>query len=354
MIGSKCNGCYACANLCDCIEMKIDENGFWYPFKNDKCIQCGLCVRKCPALKKSDVRNNPVSYVAFNKDENIRINSASGGIFTAVAEKILDNNGIVFGAKFDEKLNVIHGFSDNKKDLEKFRGSKYVQSKIGDNFKKVKEFLLKGQDVLFTGTPCQIGGLYAYLGKNYDNLFTQDIICHGVPSPKVFKKYIDYMSKISKPLDVSFRNKNEGWRNFSMAINFENGVKYSKNYTEDLMLVAYVQNICLRMSCHNCAFKSRHRQSDLTIADYWGVENVHPHLDDDMGISVIIVNSKKGELLFEKIKENLIFQETNLDTCLIYNPSMEKSVVMDNNRSDFFKNLNNLDFNDLVQKYCNL
>jgi len=212
-----CTGCYACYNICpkSCLAMNSDNEGFWYPkVDNKNCIQCKKCIKVCPIINKTTVYNEPFSYACYNKDNNIRFESSSGGIFTLVAEEIIKNGGVVFGAGFDGDFNVKHSYVETIEELHRFRGSKYVQSSIGDAYKQSGSFLKQGRLVLFSGTPCQIGGLKSYLGTEYSNLFCIDIVCHGVPSPKVWKKYVSFRVNISgTPIqNITFRLKNKGKR----------------------------------------------------------------------------------------------------------------------------------------------
>lgn len=355
---SKCSGCHACASICpqNCIEMKVDDEGFWYPKINaSTCINCGLCEKACPIIhnKHNLIKRTPDTYAAFNKNEDIRMNSSSGGMFTLIAEHIVNQNGVVFGACFDKEFNVIHNFVETIYDLHKFRGSKYVQSKIGDTYKKAKNFLDSGRLVLFTGTPCQIGGLYSYLRKDYDNLLTQDIICHGVPSPKAWKKYIDFREDIDKqkPTNIYFRNKDRGWKQFSMKFTYSEN-SYCETLRGDQMMKAFLKNRCLRPSCYNCSFKNINRQSDITLADYWGISNVHPEMDDDKGTSLLILNSDKGKAIFEQIKDNTLHLKSDLNIAVKYNSAMIKSVANNKYRDKFMNNLDKYEFDKLVKKYC--
>lgn len=352
---TKCCGCYACYSICprNAITMNEDEKGFRYPKINkEKCIECGLCTKVCPNLNNKKIENKPVAYSCINKNEKIRKQSSSGGIFTLISEEILKKNGIVFGATFDNKYNVVHEYIEKKDDLKKLRGSKYVQSIIDNTYKKAKEFLDNDRYVLFTGTPCQIEGLKRYLQKDYDKLYTQDIICHGVPSPKVWRKYLEYRKSkdLKDPIHINFRQKDNGWHLYSMLISY-NDYEYKINHTEDLFMKAFLRNTSLRDSCYSCNFKKKNRISDITLGDFWGIENVLPKMNDDKGTSLVVVNSNKGKELFELIKNDIDFKKINLEDALQYNKSMIESVEMDKNRENFFKNLDKMQFNSLVKKY---
>lgn len=352
-----CTGCYACFNICpvNCISMESDEEGFEYPrIETNKCIKCGKCVDICPILNSIDVDNNPVAYACINEDESIRLESSSGGIFSLIAEKVIKNDGLVFGAEFNKNFEVEHNFVESENGLGKFRGSKYVQSKIGDTYKKAEKFLLSGRLVLFTGTPCQIAGLKSYLGHSYDNLLCLDIICHGVPSPEVWKKYIEYREEKagSKTQRIAFRRKDEGWKRFSVSFLFKNDTEYRKTLDKDLYMRAFLKNVCLRPSCYDCKFKTIHRQSDITLADFWGIGNLFPEMDDDKGTSLILVNSNAGKILFEQIKEKTLFKKVDVNKAILYNSSAVRSVKYNPNREKFLRDKDIATFGCLVKKYC--
>ena len=352
----KCCGCHGCANICpkEAIIMIEDEKGFRYPvIDQKKCIDCGLCKKVCPILNSEKENDKDIkAFACYNTNTEERLNSSSGGIFILIAKEIIKRKGVVFGAAFDNEFNVIHKFVDKEKDLKDFMGSKYTQSVIGDSFKKVKEFLDKDRYVLFTGTPCQIEGLKTYLKKDYEKLYTQDIICHGVPSPKVWKKYLEYQKSVNNEniKSVSFRNKDHGWSLFRMKISFDTRT-YSEKHSKDLFMQAFLKDTCLRDSCYDCSFKKKYRASDLTLADYWGIDNVHADMNDNKGTSLVIINSKKGEELFDRIKEQTAYKETNIDEAIKYNTAMIKSPMLPNKRNEFFENLEKDSFDKLVKKY---
>lgn len=351
----KCSGCHACYNICknNAITMKEDEKGFKYPIiDREKCVDCKLCEKVCPILNNKTIRNEPKAYACYNKDEKIRLESSSGGMFSLIAAEILKRNGVVFGASFNNEFMVEHTFIEDMEELYKFRGSKYVQSTIGNTYKKVKEKLNENRYVLFTGTPCQVEGLLTYLGKSYDKLYTQDIICHGVPSPKVWRKYLQYRNKNDgeKPVDINFRNKDNGWKLFNLKFKYKNK-EYKKDQTKDKFMQSFLRNVCLRDSCYDCKFKKMNRLSDITLADFWGIQSVRPELYDNKGTSLVIINSEKGKELFESIEKEIIKEEVDINEAIIGNPSMIKSVNKDKNREKFFENLDKLEFDVLVNKY---
>lgn len=352
-----CSGCYACVNICpkNCITMETDSEGFKYPLVDyDVCIACGKCVKACPIINKKELKREVKAYACINKNEAIRKESSSGGIFTLIAESFIAKNGVVFGAAFDDNLKLKHSYAETKKDLAKFRGSKYLQSEIGMTFKQAKEFLAKERPVFFTGTPCQIAGLKSYLGKDYPNLLCADIICHGVPSPAVFKEYLNYSEKEfkTKIKKVSFRDKSRGWHSFSMLISFSNGKDYCEASSKNLYLNAFLNNVCLRPSCYDCKFKGLNRDSDITLADFWGIEKILPKIDDDKGVSLILANTVVGKNKLFELKNKMIFKEVVLEKALKRNISAIRSARLKSKRNKFMKDLNKVPFDELVKKYC--
>lgn len=351
-----CSGCGACAQKCpqNAIKMQPDDEGFLYPVIDfNKCTNCGLCRNICPVANKyKDTEEEPRAYAAKILNEDIRKNSSSGGMFTYFAESILSNNGVVFGAGFGENMKVVHKYCETIDELNELRGSKYVQSEIGDSYKKAKEFLESGKTVLFTGTPCQIGGLFAYLGeKQYDNLYTFDIVCHGVPSPKVWESYLKQREKIakSKAGKVSFRDKTEGWQTYSMKIDFENATEYRNLSGNDMYLKGFIQSLYLRPSCSACSFKQMHRQSDLTMADFWGVEKVLPEYDDKKGTSLILVHTEKAEKLI-RTNSSIKIDSVDFNTAIEENVSYLRSTSHSHMRDEFFNNFKNENVDKNVNK----
>lgn len=341
----KCSGCHACASICPkkCISMVYDREGFLYPtVDSESCISCSLCEMACPIItpKKTEKNGKDISaFGAYVKNEEILLKSTSGGIFTEIASCVINNGGVVFGAAFNEDFSVSHKMVDNVEDLSIFRGSKYVQSTIGDAYMEAKKQLDDGRLVLFTGTPCQIGGIYSFLNKDYENLITQDVVCHGVPSPMVWQKYKFYQENkfLSKTKDVQFRCKIPGSEGSYVVFNFENNDRYVKKGTDDLYMKSFVSNLCLRPSCFECNFKGKVRQSDITLADFWGVERVMPEMKSKKGISLVLVNSNKGSELFNKIQEKIEFKKASLDEALKYNASVVNSPNEPQAREDFIK-----------------
>lgn len=343
MINKKdCCGCTACMHICPvkCIEMKEDEEGFLYPYADsEKCINCHKCEKVCPVGNLRNENNETEAYVGFSKNEEIREQSSSGGIFSLAAEWILKQNGAVFGAAFDENFEVCHIAVKTKEELSKLRGSKYVQSRLGETYPLVKQYLENNRKVLFTGTACQIAGLKKFLNKEYENLYTLDVLCHGVPSPKIWRMYLaDKKQQYNAPIKkIDFRSKQSGWKNFSVDIEFSNNQRYCVKFYEDTFMKMFLGNIDLRPSCHNCRFKDFPRISDMTIGDSWGIEDYMPDMDDDRGTSVILVHSQKGGQMLKELGGGLNIKEASLDKALPATADSRKSVEMHPNRKKIFK-----------------
>lgn len=348
---NKCTGCASCMNVCPkgAISMKINKEGFKYPsIDKEKCTNCGLCKKTCPQLNKIKF-NSETAYACYNKNKEQLLNSSSGGIFILLANNIIENNGIVIGAGFDNDKNLKHLVCKNKKDLIKLQGSKYLQSEINDTYKIAKEYLEDNKEVLFTGTPCQIAGLKLYLKKDYETLYTQDIVCHGCPSPKIFKMYLaSFKNSVS---NINFRNKPTGWIDYNVTLTFDNLKFYNKSHNVDKYMYVFLKDYCLRPSCYDCSFKNTNRISDITLADFWGVKNIIPEMFNNDGTSLVLVNTKKGNLLFERIKRNIIFKEVDRCEALKYNPSSYKSAKKPECRDSFMKDSDKLTFDKLYNKY---
>lgn len=304
-------------------------------------------------------QNELKTFAAYSKNEKIRSSASSGGVFSHLALEIIKKNGVVFGASFDEKFNVIHTYVNNENKLCKFRGSKYVKSKTGNAYKKAKEFLDNGKPVYFSGTPCQIAGLKAYLQKDYENLFTQDIICHGAPDPNVWRKYIDFIQaeKNGTAKKVSFRDKSSGWRNYSTTIEFNDGKKYTEKACDNLYMKGFLRNLYLCKSCYNCKFKNDNFSSDITLGDFWGVENILPDFSDDKGIGLVIIRSKKGEKLFNDVRHELVYTEAESENAFKYNAALLHPAQQNKYYEQFYSEFNNGNITDkkfkkLMKKYC--
>lgn len=355
----KCSGCHACYSICpkNAIDMIVDEEGFWYPNLNEeKCVGCNLCEEVCPIINSRNYTSLKKAYGCYNLDENVRLKSSSGGIFSVLASNVIKRGGIVFGAKFDENFNVVHDYVETVNEIEIFRGSKYVQSNIGESFKKAKEFLDSGRIVLFSGTPCQIGGLTAYLRKDYDNLITVDLICHGVPSPMIWKRYINELGQGKKLTYMTFRDKSKGWNNGVLKYRFNDNSETTEEYGESLYIKGFIKNCYLRPSCYNCNFKTLDRCSDLTLGDFWGVEDLLPDIDKDSGVSLVMVHSSKGEELFDSVKNEVFYEEVDIDKSIVFNTCAVES-VKNSKRENFFKllevsSLEESIHNSIIEEIC--
>lgn len=310
----KCTGCMACYNICShkAIKMKSNNEGFLYPgIDKLKCVNCHLCEKVCPQINQIILveKYEKKVFAAWQKSKAILKKSTSGGAFSAFAKVILNRSGAVYGAGFDANLKVVHKRINNIKSLSELRGSKYVQSEIGDTFKQVKRDLDNGLLVLYSGTPCQIDALYSFLSKKYvGKLYTIDLVCHGVPSPLVYKEYLKYMSKKynSKISDIYFRYKKPGWFVFGMKILFENGKIYENDTYHDPFIRGFLREYFLRPSCHDCQYTNINRPADITLADFWGYkETSFQDQDNDQGISMVMINNENGENLFNLSKNNL-------------------------------------------------
>ncbi len=353
----KCCGCYACYNACPkaCIKVEQDNEGFWYPVVDEaKCINCGLCEKVCPVINPATSEFVPIAYAAINKDEKVRYESSSGGVLTLLAEYALNKGGSVFGAIFNKDFAVTHQEITTIDELKLLRGSKYVQSRISDTYKKVEERLVNGGLVLFTGTPCQVNGLKTFLGKEYESLICMDIICHGVPSPLVWKKYVAY--RIFKDGEIlkriTFRFKDTGWKLYSILFEYANKIEYRSKYNKDLYMQGFLQNLYLRPSCYNCSFKTEQRASDFTLADFWGIEKLLPEMDDNKGTSLVVVQSKKGATIFNAIINKMIYKSVCLDDAIHFNSSMITSATVNKKRRLFFEEIDEYDnIEDLLNKY---
>ena len=354
-----CCGCSACYSICpkNCIEMKADREGFLYPKINkDLCINCGLCENVCPIINKVEEKVfEQEGYLVQNKDEKVREESTAGGAFTAIAKYVLEKKGIVFGVQYDENLNVGHSYVENESDLNLYRNSKYVQSKIGETFKQAKNFLDEDRWVCFSGTACQIEGLKKYLRKDYNKLITVDVVCRAVPSPLLWKKYVEYQkNKYGNDIkNILFRDKSfYGYNHSQISIQLYNGKKiYHNGLESDPMLRAMFSNICHRPSCYECAFKKRYRVSDFTIWDCFITGLIAKDFDDDKGTTRVLIHTQKGKNIFEEIKSNFKYKDIGADLLTKNVHEMFFSVKINNKRKIFMQDLIALDRERFIKKY---
>ena len=346
-----CSGCHACYSAClkGCISMQENDEGYLYPnVDKTKCINCGICEKKCPIVNNNKSNKLIKAYGCYSKNNNIRNQSSSGGIFSLLAQQVLNVDGVVFGARYDSDFNVIHDYIEDINELYKLRGSKYLQSIIGKNFKIAKSFLEQGRLVLFSGTPCQIDGLIRFLGKEYKNLITVDIICHGIPSKKVWNSYREYMNIEGDISSVNFRDKSIGWEEYGIKIEYKNKPMFNQLAKDNLYMRGFVNDFYLRPSCYDCKSKGINRASDITLGDFWGIDNILPELNDKKGTSIVLIQSKKGENLFNQIKQNIIFKETDIHDVVKYNKSIIESATKNEKREKFFNYINKFKFNQAI------
>lgn len=357
---SHCTGCGMCTNICPrkAITMNDGAHGFVYPSINpDKCINCGLCAKKCPANTEKQTKSTMKKvYAAWNTEKTTRKKSTSGGICSLLENEILKDGGAVVGVKWSENFSAEHSIAFNNKQAEAFRGSKYVQSKTGDIYLKVRELLESGKKVLFTGTPCQTAALKSFLGKDYNGLFIVDLVCHGVPSYDCFIRFLNeistgYNKKIS---NVRLRYKSPYWDYCSVRIDFEDGTHYQKYTVDDPYFTLFNIGFSLRESCHNCIYTTTHREGDITLADFWGyVPSGFKMRNYNKGISVFAVNTDKGSILFDKIKKYLNFEAVSIEAALKTNKSFSEPFVIAKEKLDDFWNdyTNGLSIGKLCSKY---
>lgn len=350
---NKCSGCTACMNICPkgAISMIEGEDGFKYPIiDQEKCINCGLCKKTCPVINTKENKSLNKCYVAFNKDEETRLKSSSGGIFSLIANYILEQKGLVIGAAFNDNNELKHIAIEKKKELPKLMGSKYLQSDLNNIFKYIKENI-KDKKILFVGTPCQIGGLKAFIKKDYDNLICIDLVCHGVPSPKLFKKYIEELEKENgKLINYNFRDNSTGWDTYSNTATFKNKT-ITEDRKENNYMKLFLSDIALRQSCFNCNFKLGNKYSDITLGDFWGIKNHYPEMYNKSGVSAIIINTEKGNEIFKEIINNLEYKECKLEEIVSGNPSIKISGKEPKNRNEFFKEIDKLSVQELSNKF---
>lgn len=359
-----CCGCSACVQICPvkCIHLQEDEEGFLYPIVDKaKCIECGQCEKVCPFLNIENERKPIKVFAAQSKDDQLRLNSSSGGIFSLLAECVLAEGGVVFGVRFDDNWQPVFDYAENIAELDAFRGSKYVQAIVGNVYIDAKAFLKQGRKVMFSGTACQIAGLKKFLKTEYENLLTVDVVCHGVPSPLVWRQYLKEIKMSDRREDrgkntvlsstkdipvitgISFRDKKLGWKKFSFVVRGksaeggQNSVLLSDIHRENRFMQAFLSNMILRHSCYECKVKSGRSNSDITIADFWGVSKFHHEMDDDKGTSLVLAYTEKGLNTLNTILQRAHSVESEYKNGLYANPCIERSVKDPKYRELFWK-----------------
>ena len=353
---SQCTGCTACVSICPChcIQMQKDDAGFQFPemIEQSACIGCGACERLCPVMSNKEFNSDlsAVAYAAFSKNDLLRMGSSSGGIFSELADVVLQYAGLICGAEYDVEGAVKHICVDNKMELWKLRGAKYSQSILGDSFQILKKQLDSGRKVLFSGTPCQVAGLQSFLKRDYDNLICVDFVCHGVPSPMVWEKYIKYRAQNDNggvaASHINLRNKESGWSKYSYSVEFtySDNNRYLCENGADPFMRLFVGDYILREACSDCHFKGYSRVSDITLGDFWGIWDVCPEMDDNKGTSLVLLHSQKGKQLFQSVSDRIEVQEVSLEQASQMNPSMLKSSVHQPDREAVLKTIAEDDF----------
>ena len=353
-----CNGCKACKDICpkSAIRYEIDKEGFWYPKVDyEKCISCGLCIKRCPNKTLLNSKKEvPAVKAAWSKDDEIRLASTSGGLFYEFARAILLSNGYVVGCVYDGDFKGAHHIIIHSMDeLPPLMVSKYVESDTEGIYPQIRSLLERGECVMFVGSPCQCAGLYSYLNKEYDNLVVVDFLCRGANSPKAHRKYIEYLENTygGKIVNLRSKDKRNGWEHFGQSAIFDNGREYFADRAEDLRVVAYhYGNLMGRPSCLDCKFKTIPRLTDLTLGDFWGIGSSEVE-DIDKGISLLFINSEKGYKLWNTVSDRVSYIDKTLEDAKRGNPAIYCSASSSKNREAFLNELDNAPFNELVKKY---
>lgn len=354
-----CSGCYACVNVCpkNCISMKTDSEGFRYPeIDTNICINCDLCKKSCPMLGGADKirgeRKAVKSVACFNKDKNALKKSASGGAAHILSEYVVQNGGVVFGAVGDMMQTVRHIMVDTESELELLQSSKYLQSDIDMNYRLAKTQLENGKLVLFTGTACQIAGLYGFLGKDYPNLITADLVCHGVPSEKVFKKYIEeHQEKTGKKVISFFRDKSKCWKPVMFTYAYADGTKKTESGREDMFNLGFSTNLFQRPSCYTCPFAFMERIGDITLGDWLGGTKYKELDPENKGLSMIVINSPKGEEFYNRIRDKMFTAEYPVEEAVRESVHLSRTPQINFMRKDFFEHFDKMTYQQLFDRY---
>lgn len=337
-----CTGCEACFSAClnGAIVMRPDDEGFLHPhIDGSKCIGCGACESACPVWAKRESSRSLSVYAAQAKERELRKTSSSGGVFALLARQILAGGGIVFGVRCNLKTGeVMFAEVSAKEEIWPLQGSKYVQARVGGSYKRAKGYLDGGKRVLFSGTPCQIAGLKTYLGKTYDNLITVDIVCHGVPSPLAWRRFL-LQHGDGAFNEIVFRDKRKGWRKYAMSLITSDGKQRCGNFKGYTFLWGFIADLYNRRSCYHCQFRDGKNMSDLTLGDYWGVETKFPELGDESGTSLVITRTLQGKDLLKEVGSCLSLENSSWEHAVLDNPSLVHDVTPHKNRDVFFERL---------------
>lgn len=349
-----CCGCTACESICGvgAITMGTDKEGFLYPqIDLSRCVNCDLCEKVCPVIYRdsTSIQQSERSIFALcHKDLNRRKLSSSGGVFSAVIEFCISNGGVVYGAVYNNSFEVVHKVFCDEDSAKAIRGSKYVQSNIHGVYKEIQSHLNQGKMVVFSGTPCQVEGLVCFLRKPYDNLITVDLLCHGVPSPKIFREYVKIVQKYSfgRLSRIYMKDKTFGWENSMLRLHFSTGRTEINSILSTLWHKIFYSHTVNRPICAKCRWTNLHRPGDISIGDYWGIDKIHHNFQTNDGVSLLLVNTDKGHELWRKIKGEFDFIESNEEDCLqpvLCNPTEEAK-----DRVDFWKQYETVGFEKSV------
>lgn len=357
ILSKDCCGCEACVNSCpkNCIVMRDDEIGFRRPMIDEsECIHCDRCKHACPILNRPGKGDTATEvYACKNRDDDTRLHSSSGGVFTALAGRIIVGGGIVYGAAFDRNLRVAHTRIDSLSGLSAIRGSKYVQSIVGETLRCVKKDLQQGRRVLFSGTPCQIAGLKSYLGKPAENLYCVEVVCHGVPNPAVFRHYVSHLEKRtgSELRTIDFRNKANGWQAYETVARFADGTELREPGRRNPYIRGFIADLYIRPSCTCCRFKNFASGADITLGDFWGSSIFGKEYNDDKGISLVCISTGKGREMFDTIKSEIFDpRPSSVDVAAAYNPCLLHSVKRHRHSRKFYRTYRDRDFDTLIDR----
>lgn len=353
---TNCYGCHSCEQVCKkhAIKMEPNSEGFLYPKVNkEMCVNCGACNKKCPFESDAPLHSPLYSIAAQNINQEELLSSSSGGMFSVLADFVISKEGYIAGCIFDDSFHAIHVLSNDKTVVEKMRGSKYVQSDLRDIYSQVKECLLKGALVLFSGTPCQVDGLTCFLGEEYDNLITVDLICHGVPSPKLLSDYIHSIESDKGTVsDIKFRDKQRnGWCSQG-SVTIKKKTKTITPYNDSYYNLYYLQNSVSRMSCYACKYSTTKRVGDITIGDYWNVSDDFPDVDSRAGFSAVLVNTEKGKHVLEKISDNIISYDTSVEAIAKSNGNLCGPCSMPSERKDIYDRIEQNGYTVVAKQEC--